>query len=407
MSNLGLRNVLSPPVLAISTILLLAGWWLDGVWAKAAMTAASVIVVLDVMRRLREQTVILQRRQADEEARRLDVGVLKEVGGLSGDRLRQATMQLSELKSTITDNIELLGKAFFALSAKTHEQNDLASEIFTKVKGKHSDADGDTLTIEEFAKSLDKVIGTYVELLINVSEKSVNAVHRIEDMVGHIDQMFGMLGNIQEIADQTDLLALNAAIEAARAGEAGRGFAVVADEVRRLSRSSSELNTQIKEKANQTKVAIGKVRAIVGDVASLDMKEALNARSFIDQMLDSMSELNAEVNQSVLDMKHLTSEIKQSVDMSVRGLQFGDIAVQSCEMLEDSLRGVVEVQHDLNDLLNVAGTSSAQAAQTNLLSRVGQVRQAAADSANRISASVAKAKSADASQAAEDDIELF
>ena len=83
-------------------------------------------------------------------------------------------------------------------------------EIFTKVKGKHSDADGESLTIEQFAKSLDKVIGTYVELLINVSEKSVNAVHRIEDMVGHIDQMFGMLGNIQEIADQTDLLALNA-----------------------------------------------------------------------------------------------------------------------------------------------------------------------------------------------------
>lgn len=407
MSNSGLNNAVSAPALAVGVILLVTGWLLEGIWSKAGMTAACVVLLIDVLRRAQAQAAALQRRQAEEQARKLDIDVLKQAENLSGERLGQATHQLHELKATITDNIELLGKAFFALSAKTHEQNDLASEIFTKVKGKHSDADGESLTIEQFAKSLDKVIGTYVELLINVSEKSVNAVHRIEDMVGHIDQMFGMLGNIQEIADQTDLLALNAAIEAARAGEAGRGFAVVADEVRRLSRSSSELNTGIKEKANQTKVAIGKVRAIVGDVASLDMKEALNARSFIDQMLESMSELNAEVNRAVLDMKHLTGEIKQSVDMSVRGLQFGDIAVQSCEMLEESLRGVVDVQRDLNEVLHSVGSAGAREAQKNLLARVEQVRQAAAERASRISAAVAKAKGSEASSAAEDDIELF
>ena len=86
------------------------------------------------------------------------------------------------------------------------------------------------------------------------------------------------------------------------------------------------------------------------------MKEALNARSFIDQMLESMSELNAEVNRAVLDMKHLTGEIKRRLDMSVRGLQFGDIAVQSCEMLK-SLRGVVDVQRDLNEVLHSVGSA--------------------------------------------------
>jgi methyl-accepting chemotaxis protein len=65
--------------------------------------------------------------------------------------------------------------------------------------------------------------------LIREAEQSMADLAKATQEVG------GVLGQINAIAQQTNLLALNANIEAARAGDAGRGFAIVAQEVKQLA----------------------------------------------------------------------------------------------------------------------------------------------------------------------------
>lgn len=394
-----------PVVAAIGLVSILL-LWLVGHWSGQVLATVGVLVVLWQL--FSREQAILRKRQRDaqrlEEAR-INAATLHTLAGSAEEALEWSNDSLHRLTETITQNIETLSHSFISLSEKTHQQNHLARNIFEQVQGQGGGTDEEKVTVEQFAKSLDGVIGTYVDLLISVSEKSVNAVHRIEDMVGHIDEMFGMLGNIQEIADQTDLLALNAAIEAARAGEAGRGFAVVADEVRRLSRSSSELNTQIKEKAQQSKASIGKVRTIVGEVASLDMKEALNARGLIDRMLESMSELNNQVSQSLSEMTRLTDEIKESVDASVRGLQFGDRAVQSCQVLEQGLTALKNFEQAFLPLLPQLFDEHTR---SGVREQLQALRQEFEEQRSQLAESRGlRAVAGDAGSGGEDDIELF
>jgi methyl-accepting chemotaxis protein len=88
---------------------------------------------------------------------------------------------------------------------------------------------------------IHQAAGTVVNLNMAVSASATD----VASLKQRSEDIAGMVRQIREIADQTNLIALNAAIEAARAGEYGRGFAVVADEVRALSVRASQATSDI------------------------------------------------------------------------------------------------------------------------------------------------------------------
>lgn len=84
-----------------------------------------------------------------------------------------------------------------------------------------------------------------------VRDNATDAGKSLLSLTEQMQRITEVVDAVNEIAEQTKLLALNASIEAARAGEEGRGFAVVA--------------TQVRELANQSKQAAGRIDALIGE----------------------------------------------------------------------------------------------------------------------------------------------
>lgn len=199
------------------------------------------------------------------------------------------------------------------------------------------DSDQSNRPLKYFAQEVGGTLDTYVELFIDISGKSIEAVYNIQDMVTHIDDMFVLIEDIRSIADQTNLLALNAAIEAARAGEAGRGFAVVADEVRKLSQSSNALNDEIRHRAQTARDTVTSVERVVGEIASLDTTIAIDARGHLDVMLSDMESANKRIEDSLNHGAHIGDQMHAEISRALFSLKEAGRVSQLAEHAKETV----------------------------------------------------------------------
>jgi methyl-accepting chemotaxis protein len=254
---------------------------------------------------------------------------------------------LGRIKSLLAESIEVLQANFVSITEKVHSQRNNVVSIVQAISQEQADKqkapDDNTIAIHDFAIKTEEIIQYFVNLLVQVSDKSVGAIHRINDMNEHMEAMFSILDQVHKLSDQTNLLALNAAIEAARAGEVGRGFAVVADEVRNLSISSNELNAEIREKIQQSKERIAGVSTVVGEIASLDLNQAINGKEHVDFMFEQIEDLNRKTTCSLDEVVTSTEIISEEVNNAIRALQFEDIITQLTSHIQTRLDHLKEL----------------------------------------------------------------
>ena len=167
-------------------------------------------------------------------------------------------------------------------------------------------------------------------------ENLMGAMERISDASQKIGNI---IGEIEDIASQTNLLSLNASIEAARAGDAGRGFAVVADQIRTLAEQSAQsaidsrqlIESSLSEVSNGNRVAVNaseSLQEVVAGVHSLaesakEMKEisAIQAHTMeqADEGINKIAEV-VETNSATAQEASATSEELTAQADSMRDL---------------------------------------------------------------------------------------
>ena len=235
-----------------------------------------------------------------------------------------------------------VGNSFMSIVERARGQATTASEAYQRFSG---GSGGESGTLMEMSK---RAMQDTIREFHGSADITKTTLKDIETIMGKMSEIKRILGEIEYIADQTNLLALNAAIEAARAGEQGRGFAVVADEVRKLSARSNvaadEIGSLIASVDKEMRAIHGRTEENTG--RSNEMYT--HAVGVVDSTMKKIDDLMGAARHDLDELTTETETLASDISGIVVGMQFQDITRQRLEHVMGPLMSFKEELDDVN-----------------------------------------------------------
>jgi len=139
------------------------------------------------------------------------------------------------------------------------------------------------------------------------NEEMDNLASAMERISEASEEIRNIIGEIEDIAAQTNLLSLNASIEAARAGEAGKGFAVVADQIGKLAMDSAQSAVRTKELIQRALQEVENGNAITQNTKQA-LEEVVEGIEFLSNASKHASESSAS---QVISLREVELAVEQ------------------------------------------------------------------------------------------------
>lgn len=279
------------------------------------------------------------------------------------DTINEVQRSTRIASANIFKNSEELEREMGAVNEAVQDQQRLLSETVTAfgqmntsvldVAENASMASGKALETRDKAEDGARIVLGASEAITSVKEQTEAMSRTMEQLEIQADSIGGVLGVINDIADQTNLLALNAAIEAARAGEAGRGFAVVADEVRKLAEKTVEATKEVESviegiqtQAKSSKRITEETIVLVQRAAEFSISSGDSLKDIVDLAQDSAA--------SVGNIAAAAEEQSASSEQINRAMEeVNTLAVAVADRVREavqSLDGLIELAEGLESM---------------------------------------------------------
>jgi methyl-accepting chemotaxis protein len=266
-------------------------------------------------------------------------------------QLEQAREDVARAEAIFAEAIEQLKFSFCTINEQTKAQQDLALTICTGQQGGEGGT-GQT-GFERFAEETSKALRYFIDYTVLGSKSAMELVEHVNDIVAQVEQVQGVLSEIEGISKQTNMLAVNAAIEAARAGEPGRGFAVVADEVRDLSARTNQFSQQIRVKIAKITDFVREAELAINTAASQDVNFGLQSKQHVDVAMMSARHIHEQTVIAARDLSALTREVEEGVKTAVTTMQIQDRFTQLMAQVQQRLRTGATLSAAMSRLIEV------------------------------------------------------
>lgn len=209
--------------------------------------------------------------------------------------------QITQIADSVTDGTGAIAEAAQNLAESCTKQAE-AIHTFREDISVTNQLVRENAKDAEDANKLSDSIRSEVVVSKEKMEELVEAMKAIFDASKKVS---GVIGDIESIADQTNLLAINAAIEASRAGAAGKSFAVVASSVKQLAEKSTI-------SAKQSKTLIDDTIAKANRGSQLS-DETFTAFESIMETLEQIIDVSKKIAASGLNQQQNMDDIERSI----------------------------------------------------------------------------------------------
>jgi methyl-accepting chemotaxis protein len=258
-------------------------------------------------------------------------GLRSMVSGL-GDVARQLDDEGREIVGTVSRQATMATQQAAAISETSTTVAEIAQT--SKAATEHADRVIEVAhRSEELSLQGKTKVEEVVASMLGLGEQVKASVAAMNQLSQRAQQIGDVVATVKELAEQSNLLALNAAIEASRAGEHGRGFSVVALEMRNL--------------AEQSKAAAGRVRNMLGEVQKWT-QEAVQATSQGEKQAQSSIQLARAAGESI---EGLAEVIRES---SLAAKQIANNTRQQTVGVEQIVAAIEQVSEAMSE--TVVGT---------------------------------------------------